>query len=437
MEGREQWSVPLAPGIHARPLYFLLQNVLLRVLPQTEAWLRVVPFLFGVAGVWAVWALARRVFGPAAGLSAAVLVALSPWHLHASGFARYWSLLFLLGALFYRGLWEAYGRGRPRDFTLALVPLLLGSATHPSFLFPVAGAALGVSLVRADGSAGWRWPPRLAWTRLWGPYLLFVAAAWVALRLTGHGGALQNWTGRGWAASLRLVPAVVEWISPAVAAAGLLGAGAALLSADAGRRRWGAMTVCGGTVALATLFALSVRTDVYADYATAMLPLVFVSAGGLVGMGVERMGSARVPAAAGAVAVLCAAVLPATLSHLAGGTRFDYRPAFAWLRGHAPGETVLTWPGIVGTHYAPDLHTRGLRMDTAFLDRTLAAGRPVWVVASMQRFGMVSDDGTVAAWLAHRCTQEAAFEAPRWDYRVYRVVLHRCAPPSAGGAAAR
>jgi hypothetical protein len=435
MEGRDLFHVALAPGIHARPLYFLLQHVMLSLFPATEGWLRLVPFVAGVAGIWAVWVLARRVFGGAAGLVAAVLVAVAPWHLHESGFARYWSVLFLLSALFQRALWEAYGRERMRGFVAALVPLALGSATHPSFAFPAAGAALGVTLVRADGRFGWRWPSRLAWMGLWMPYLALIAAGWAALRLGGHSGALQNWGGRGWLSTLRLVPAVAEWLSPAMCVAGLLGAAAALASGDAGRRRWGAMAACGVAATLSGMMIAAFRTDVYADYATAMLPLVFVSAGGLVQMGVERMASGRALAAWAATAVLCAAVLPATVSHISSGTRYDYRPAFAYLRAHAAGARVLTWPRVVADRYAAGLNVREMRHDPAFLERELAAAGDVWVVSSVQRYGMVDDDeGLVSRWLAHRCTEEAAFERPRWDYRIYRVVVHHCvrtpgAPP--------
>ncbi|HET7229205.1 MAG TPA: hypothetical protein VFJ16_04350, partial [Longimicrobium sp.] len=294
--------------------------------------------------------------------------------------------------------------------------------------------ALGATLVRADGRLGWRWPSRRAWAWMWLPYLAFIVAGWAALRVTGHGGALRNWSGRGMAANLRLVPAIAEWLSPALAAAAALGAAGALAAAVAGRRRWGAMAACGGVGTLAALVLAAARTDVYADYAVAMLPLAFVSAGGLVGMMVERMATGRAFAASAVTALLSAAMLPATASHLAGGTRFDYRPAFAWLRRHAPGAPVLAWPAVAARHYAADLRPRELRMQPPLLDAALAEAGTLWIVASVQRYGMVrDDDGAVSAWLARHCAPTAAFERPRWDYRVYRVVVHRCvaaAPPA-------
>jgi predicted membrane-bound mannosyltransferase len=77
-----------------RPFYFFLQQLLLQLLPPTPLFLRMPPFLFGVLGVWLTWVLGRKVFGTTAGLVAAFMVAISPWHLYASQFARYWTLVY-------------------------------------------------------------------------------------------------------------------------------------------------------------------------------------------------------------------------------------------------------------------------------------------------------------------------------------------------------
>lgn len=420
-ESRLLWEVPLEPGIDARPLYFLLQHALSWVLPDSPVALRAAPFVFGMAGVWLAWRVGTRVVGPAAGVLAALLVAVSPWHLHASGMARYWSLLFVLSALFLFSLARAWDGDRPRDLAAALAALLAGMLTHPTFLFPAAGAALGASLVARDGRVRWCWPSRRAWTWLWLPFLAAAALFAAGLTLTGREEAVRNWGGRGWLAGVRLVPAMVEWLTPAVVVAGI--AGALLLAAerDAARRRWGMMTLagCGATILL--LMAASTRTDVYADYGVAMLPLLFVSAGALA-QRVRGRGATAVLAA-----LLGAAVLPGAASHLSDGTRFDYRPAFRHVAREAPGRLVVTWPLILQRHYAPALRGAELRPDPRRLDARLAAEGEIWVIASVKRYGIAMDDsGALAAWLARHCRRDAAFERPRWDYRVYRVEVWRC-----------
>lgn len=425
-ESRLLWRVPLEPGIDARPLYFLLQHALSWLLPDSPAALRAAPFLFGMLGVWLAWRVGTRVIGPSAGLLAAFLVAVSPWHLHASGMARYWSLLFVLSALFLLALSRGHDTGRRRDHAAALAALLAGMLTHPTFLFPAAGAALGASLVTRDGGIGWRWPSRAAWAWLWLPFLAAAAVFFAGLTLAGRGESVQNWGGRGWLASARLVPAMVEWLTPAVVVAGVVGALLLLGERDAGRRRWGMMTVTGCGAAIVLLMAASTRTDVYADYAVAMLPLLFVSAGALAQRAAERIP----PATAVLAALLGAAVLPGVASHLSDGTRFDYRPAYRHVQRAAPGRLVLTWPVILQRHYAPGVRAAQLPLDPARLDARLAAEGEVWVVASVKRHGIAMDDaGALAGWLARRCRRDAAFERPRWDYRVYRVEVWRCTAP--------
>lgn len=445
VEATRLFDNPLEPGIEARPLYYLLQHALFRVLPDTAPALRLLPLLFGVAGVWATWRLGREAAGRVAGLSAAFLVAVSPWHLYASGMARYWSLVYLLAALAYAGLLRAYRTDRGRDYAAAVVPLALGALTHPSFLFPLPGVALALSLVRDDGGWGWRWPTRRAFLWLWVPFVAVLAAGFVALRLTGNSGSLQNWSGRGALATLRLVPAMVQWTTPVVFAAGAVGAvasmwhgrgrtryGAAAGGSGPSRRRWGTSAALGGGVTVAALVAASAGTDVYADYGMAALPLAVVSAGVLVQAGAERMRSGGRAFAVAAVVVLAAGVLPSTISHLSDGTRFDYRPAFREIMREGASTPVLTSPIAVQRRYAPELDGRPLVREPARLDSLLRAERRFWVVAPVRRYGIVGDPaGELEEWLSAHCRLRRVDEGLRLDYRRYRVELHRCgaSPP--------
>ena len=429
IEARLLFDSPLNPGIEARPLYYLLQHPLLRIWPVEHVALRVLPVIFGIAGLWVTWLLARRFLGRVAAGTALLLVALSPWHLHASGMARYWSLIYLLSALFVFCLLSAYEEDRPRWYLGALGALVLGAATHPTFLFPVVGVVLAISLVDVDGSLGIRWPSRRAWTYLWLPFLLVGASAYAALKLTGESGAIKNWDGRGWLASARLIPAMVEWLTPIVFAAGALGAIVLLLTGDdARRRRWGAVAVLGTVSALGLLMAASLSTSVYADYGIAMLPLVFVSAGGLIQAGYERMRTGAGIFAAAAALLLVAAMLPSTVSHMSDGTRFDYRPALAQIQATAPDVTVLTTPIILQRHYAPGLQGHELITDRASLDALLAAEGDAWAIVPVRREGVWQDgSGEIAAWVAANCRWVSTHERPRLDYRMYRTDLYRCA----------
>jgi hypothetical protein len=428
VESRALYASPLQPGIGARPLYYLIQHVVLELFPATPLSLRALPLLFGVLGIWATWALARQLFGGGAAALAAFLVAISPWHVHASGMARYWSLVYLLSALFCLALARASTTERPRAYHLALVVFLAGALSHPTFLFPAAGVALGLCCVRESGRLAWRWPSRAAWVHLWIPALAFLGLACAVLLLRHEASSVRNFSGRGHLAALRLLPAMVEWMTPTVAAAGGLGA----LVVWKGRGglqqgRWGGVALLACLFSCSVLYAAALVTNVYADYGIAILPLVYVSAGGLIQLAGERFGAGRWVLGAVSAVILAAGILPSTVSNLYDGMRFDYRPAFSEISASGTRIPVLTWPLVLQRYYAPALRAEELVLDRASLDAALRRYADFWAVVSVQRYGILKDDsGEGAAWLAEHCRLHSSHQRARLDYRVYRVDLYRC-----------
>jgi hypothetical protein len=428
IESTELFDTRLQPGIEARPLYYLLQHALFAIVPPGTAALRVMPIVFGTLGVFVTWLLGRAVLGRTASIVAAVLVAASPWHVFASGMARYWALVYLLSALALLLLVRAYERDRAGAYLAALVVFVLGTLTHPTFVFPMLGVVLGLTLVSREGRVGWHWPTRRAWGWLWGPYIAALVTEFLVLRMTGNEGAVRNWGGRGLGATLRLLPAMIEWMTPVLFTAGALGAIALLFSRDARERRWGAIATLGVLGTMSILMAASLVTDTYADYAIAMLPLVFVSAGGLVRMGASAARTlVRRPFAWVSTAVLLAGILPATVSHLRDGTRFDQRPIFQRIERERPDLMVVTAPIVVQRMYAPRLRARELKGSAPRLDSLLLAERDMWVVASHTRHATMADaDGRLVPWLQDHCRLRLVHERLRLDYRRYRVELWRC-----------
>jgi hypothetical protein len=427
-EATNLFHTRLLPGIQARPVFFLLEHPFLSALPHTAPWLRILPLLFGVAGVWVTWRLARDLAGPIAGLVALGLVTISPWQLYVSGFARYYSLLYVLAALVYWQLPRAYDSDKPRSYLGVLGPLLLGTWTHPSFVFPMIGVALAVSIFRGDGSVSFRWPNRTAWTWLWGPFLGISVVVLVAMRLLHHDANVANGGDRGLMATLRLVPAMVDWMTLLVAAAATAGVVLLIRAGDARLRRFGWMAVVGSVFTLLALFVLSFRTAIYADYGVAALPLVMVAAAFPVAWLAERLPSAFATLGAAAVAwILIIGILPSTASHLSDGTRFDYRPALAQIDATAPSIEVLAWPIAIQRAYDPLLHSREIPTTAAALDSALHKYQDLWAITSVKRYGIVGDDtGGIALWLRQNCRQKGEFQRPRLDYRIYRVDLWRC-----------
>jgi len=427
-EAMNLFHTHLLPGIQARPFFFLLEHPFLTLGDPTAPLVRFLPLLFGVAGVWVTWRLARNLAGPVAGLAALILVTISPWHLYASGFGRYYSLLYLLATIVYWRLPIASDLDQPREYVFVLVPLFLGAWTHPSFVFPVVGVALAISIFHGDGTVRFRWPTRTAWTWLWGPFLILSACVAGTIRLLHHNTNVANGGDRGLLATLRLVPAMIDWMTLIVAASAFAGVILLLRSSLPSRRRLGSMVVFGSVLTLVALFALSFRTAIYADYGIAALPLLLVAAAYPAGL---LAGSGDpINASAGSAVLtwmLAIGVLPSTVSHLSDGTRFDYREAFSQINRTAPGIEVLAWPVVIQREYDPGLHSREMPSTAMGLDSALSRYRDLWAIASVKRYGMVGDDtGDMARWFWQNCRKEGQFERPRLDYRIYRVDLWRC-----------
>jgi predicted membrane-bound mannosyltransferase len=80
-----------------RPLIYLPNHYVVGSFgPLDEFGLRLLPAVFGVLAVPALYLVCRRLAGARAALWAALLLAVSPLHIMYSQLARYWSLVFLL-----------------------------------------------------------------------------------------------------------------------------------------------------------------------------------------------------------------------------------------------------------------------------------------------------------------------------------------------------
>lgn len=426
-ESRELFETTVLPGIDARPLYFLLQHALLAVLPANEVGLRFPPLVFGLLGVWATWFAASRLFSRSVGITAAVLVAVHPWHIWVSTLARYWSLVYLLALLAFFGIVWSRQTGSRRHFLLTALVCFAGVLVHPTFLFAVAGAALAVTLVNDEGRAGWRWPSRSEWLYLWTPLALAVGIEVLVLMSTGNETSARNFGGRGALATLRLVPAIVYWLTVLMTVAGAVGAMAlAGNRAHRASQRWGAMTLAGSIVIALTLVAASMVTDVYFTYSIYLLPLLIVSAAAAIQLLGSRTGEWARYTRIALPAILVAGMLPETLSQVTDGSRWDYRPALARIAEIDPTREVVGWPGVTLAHYAPELSFRFFKADPAWLDEMKADGG-FWALASVKREGIATDQGGVqAAWLAANCRLELETQKMRFDYQMFSVELHRC-----------
>lgn len=159
--GADQYGVrwPLfAEGLddYTPTLYTLLVIPSVALLGLTEAAARLPAALAGIATIATTWLCGRALFGAWAGLVAAALVAISPWHILPSRTGAEWVLLPLLGSL---GVWLLV-RGRRHGPSLLLAGLVLGvglySYAFARLLMPLLLAGF-VMISWGAVRAQWRW----------------------------------------------------------------------------------------------------------------------------------------------------------------------------------------------------------------------------------------------------------------------------------------
>lgn len=285
------------------PLFFFLERAVTAVLGYGEAALRLLPALAGIATVGLAAVVGARIVSRRAGLLAALLLAISPLHLHYSQEAKSYALQMLL-ALAVFGL--AHRLHETRSTRVALVLGLVAALdlyTHNVGLFVVGG----VFVAYVAFERGWQgYRPWL----LAGATALLAYLPWlgILLRQASVGDASYAWLASSWRAEfpwqiLRSLAALSHGSLPPVRNHvtqlgwnAWIGLGIALLLAAAGlavRRRWALRDAAlrlpiAVVLPLAGLFVYSiVFTPVYVvgRVDAAVLPLLVI----LIASGTEAM----------------------------------------------------------------------------------------------------------------------------------------------------
>lgn len=161
------------------PPSILLMSITGQFLETTEWSARLVPALIGIVSIPLLYFPTRRMFDPFVALLAALLLAISPWHLFWSQNARSYSMLLLLYTLALFAIYFALERDRP--WYIVLFFLLAGIAARErfmaGFLGPVVvGYLLLLWVLPFEKPVGWR-GRNLALILLPGIVLVLVDAA--------------------------------------------------------------------------------------------------------------------------------------------------------------------------------------------------------------------------------------------------------------------
>ncbi len=431
-----QWSLwldevyTLADALHRdgmrNPLGYALIGAWVELLDArpSELELRLLPAIAGWLGVPLTYWAFRPFAGRRVAAAAALLVALSPWHLHWSQQARFYTFaqdLALGGAgLVLRGLW----RGSVALLALGLLVAGLAGLAHPSGLIPVVALVLAPFVVHrlvvpVPGVAG-RAGRGLAVAAVLGA---LVAVPWAF-------GVLRMWsTIRPEGSPVPFVLSTGAYLTPTLGA-GLV-AGVALAWIRRGPFEWLAIAVSAAT--LGGAFALSLVVRVNAQYVFTALPWFALVAAAPVGsFGTTLWGERRLADVVGSrlrlayLGVLALPLFADSFLYVAvrHGERPRWREAYLWVdEERDPEDLIFGMEAPVGEYYLTPGKTdvRDLQR-VLYLDRFRAPQigawarheRRIWFVVNFEQLeDWPRDDAReLEAVLRDDCRAVARFEVP-------------------------
>jgi hypothetical protein len=406
-----------------------------------EGWMRLPFVVAGVAAVVAVGLLGRRLFGPATGLVAAALLAVSPFHVELSQLARPYALLVLGAAASWLMLVRALERGTALDWIGFSVAAALSCYTH--YLAGMVVVAQGVM------AAAW-----VARRRGEGALRALVSFAAVAVLLAPSTGLLERFA-HGQVGGGRVSLATIVDFARGALAYELLGAGprAALTGGLLVLGLWrlrrrpelGLAVLAVLALPLAIVWAVNPTQPLAGRYFGFALPVVVLTVAlGLVGvargagaacarvLGPRHPGAGRAAAVAAAVALIAAGNLPVRAAldqYYRWRAGNDWRTVAAVLdRIVEPGDEVVATLGAV---YPLRYYWRDAvpEVDGSALSARPRPGprdRRLWIV-TLEGWDRAPE---LHAWLASHAVQVGEVAA---SWSLPRVFIHR-ARPDAGRA---
>jgi hypothetical protein len=434
---------------NARPLGYLLNYYLVKpFLPLDEFGLRLLPAIFGVLAIPALYFVSRRLLGTRAALFGALLLTVSPLHVMYSQLARYWSLVFLLSAIYPYALYIGVREQNRRALALGVITGILAALAHPvSVTLLVGPAVLLLGQLRGKHVASLWSHSTVRWTAL----LFLVVAAAVAWRFIP---LFQGWismhdqkAGGGQFLSPSIKPgakqifflfAFVESLTLPLVLTGVVGLYLIWRERDKSLALFLA-SVAAFPIAFLTLITL--RTPSAQYYLLPAVPVFFLGAGAFLDrlFQVDWRLRPRWLLPATVVALAVAAGAPTLISEYLNGRRYDFRGMAEWLGPRlTPADIVFSDQPMVLAHYLGGSEVQHLQPDTASLIRSVGQleqsgrGGALWIVAPTAAHTFRTDlkRGGLIGWIYENCRLRNLTGKGRVDFRQQYLQIFRC-PPAA------
>jgi mannosyltransferase len=392
--------------LHARlhelwtPLSFRLIALTIGVLGVSDWSARLAPALIGIVTIPILYFPTRKLFGPGVALLAVALIALSPWHLHWSQNARFYSALLLFYTLGAFAFYHWLERDRFIYLVAAGIFLLLATMERMNALFFGPAAAvyfLVVSLVPSFGKpAGFRWRNLLL---LAAPVILFVfyqvvvAGMLTSLNLNIFGRAHNP---------LRVLFSVIYDVGLPLFITGFMGGVYLLVK----KNRTGLYIFLGALVPVLLLVLMAPFTQAFSRYVFMTLPFWAILGAVAVKEVFSQIHKSGRIVAVSLLLILFAEPISQNVLYyeFQHGNREDFKSAFAYVEQDLqPEDLVVTTRPPLAVHY---LGVDPIDSNQIDMDGIAAGSQRAWFVMDSRTF--ISD--RLQQWLNEKTELKAVYD---------------------------
>ena len=158
-----------------RPFFFLLAKPVVDLLGVGEWSLRYIPVVIGLISIPVLYWMGKRLFDHPTGFTAALLLAILPWHIYWSQNARFYSLLLLLFSVASFYFWQGLEKDRLIDVLISFVFFILAVVTHTISVLMLVNFVVYFILLKVLPIER---PPGLHWRNLL-PFLLLPIVGYI------------------------------------------------------------------------------------------------------------------------------------------------------------------------------------------------------------------------------------------------------------------
>jgi hypothetical protein len=429
-----------------RPLIYLLNHYLIGSFrPLDELGLRIFPALFGILTVPVCYLLWRHLAGSRAALSGAFLIAVSPVLVLYSQLARYWSLVFLLCAIYPYALYLGIRKGSRGWLVLGSVCAVLAALAHPVCFILLGGIALWLAPDLKREHLTKLWQQRAV---RWGVAIMGLLVVVALVRLSrllvgwvtmhdlqpGYGQFLH---GTRLATGARQVMYLAGFAESLTFPVVLLGIAGVYSLWSRGDRSLGRFLACLAGFHIGFMTLVSTRTSVSFYYLLPAVPVFYLGAG----IFIDQLFRMEVPWRArwllpALMLSLCVLAGAATLvSDTRDGRRYDFRGAARWMLPRVePADIVFSDQPMVMGHYLPEHPVQHLLLDLSPLTQAMEElkqadrGGALWIVApapSHARRPTLKQGGMID-WIYGNCQLRNTIGVGRYDFRQDYLNIFRC-----------